>query len=875
MHTSPVNRCCSSIARDAGVGLMVLAAAISIPCTPARAQIELPQDEIIYQIMPIAWRDSNNDTQGATQTRFGDFGGLASMPSLDYLQNLGVTMIYLQPIFPSAAYHGYQHGPANQLNTRFGTEAEFLALVNAAHARGMKVILDYVAYGISHNSIYYTSAFNNPASVYDQWLAFTNSANTQYVGSTYNTWNGASVGFIHWNLANAGAVNAVTTWARHWLDPNNDGNTSDGVDGFRLDHAYANAPEGWGANIGFWQTWCSSLRSIKPGIFIFCEHGDWGNYGTEMLTPTGFDAVLTKPFEFAARDAVANETAGGLYASVAATVAATPSGKVVIAQTNDHDSDRLASVLGGSNAKQKVAAAVLMTQPFPPNIYFGDELGMRGIKGNWGSDANDIPMREPFKWSAVHAAPMTNYWILNSSAYNNRTAQNNDGRSVQEQQGVAGSVLETYRALIAARTGSVALRRGSYVPVTNTSSRVFAFVRSHADQTVLVAINLGAAQVTTSLNLSDFGVVGGSTVPMDLVTGAVRPAITTANRAAYSLTLPGYSYAIATVGLTFTPPPPDIDGRFIPADSGAANLLATQTCATNMGNNTAELNQMFLRPADDGLRLSVTGNAPTDGTALLVLLQTNAGGQNVLNTASLAPPPAGLQTISGTSLDNGFAPDHMFFLNFYNGAIYVDQVVLSASGAFKTYRGQGFTNSGQGAITGGDNPNGLLVALDNTNTLGVTASSVAGASSATTGLEMRIPYADVGLPALPQDRAGRTVRVASAIVRSNGTFGNQWLPGIPAGSGDLGLDPAMTGIAGQQFASLTLPPATTGCDSIDFNADGLLPDTLDVDDFLSVFSGGPCSTGACGDIDFNNDGLFPDTQDVDALLSVFSGGACV
>jgi hypothetical protein len=66
------------------------------------------------------------------------------------------------------------------------------------------------------------------------------------------------------------------------------------------------------------------------------------------------------------------------------------------------------------------------------------------------------------------------------------------------------------------------------------------------------------------------------------------------------------------------------------------------------------------------------------------------------------------------------------------------------------------------------------------------------------------------------------------------------------------------------------------CDSIDFNNDGLFPDTLDIDDFLSVFSGGPCSNDPlCGDIDFNNDGLFPDTLDVDSLLSVFSGGPCL
>ena len=64
------------------------------------------------------------------------------------------------------------------------------------------------------------------------------------------------------------------------------------------------------------------------------------------------------------------------------------------------------------------------------------------------------------------------------------------------------------------------------------------------------------------------------------------------------------------------------------------------------------------------------------------------------------------------------------------------------------------------------------------------------------------------------------------------------------------------------------------CDGIDFNGDGLFPDTQDIADFLLVFGGGACPTGTCGDIDFNNDGLFPDTDDIAALIRVFGGGTC-
>ncbi len=68
------------------------------------------------------------------------------------------------------------------------------------------------------------------------------------------------------------------------------------------------------------------------------------------------------------------------------------------------------------------------------------------------------------------------------------------------------------------------------------------------------------------------------------------------------------------------------------------------------------------------------------------------------------------------------------------------------------------------------------------------------------------------------------------------------------------------------------PPVT--CGDIDYNNDELFPDVADIEDFLVVFAGGPCSSGNCDTIDFNNDGLFPDTDDIAAFLRVFSGGIC-
>ncbi len=100
--------------------------------------------------------------------------------------------------------------------------------------------------------------------------------------------------------------------------------------------------------------------------------------------------------------------------------------------------------------------------------------------------------------------------------------------------------------------------------------------------------------------------------------------------------------------------------------------------------------------------------------------------------------------------------------------------------------------------------------------------------------------------------------------------GNLGLVNATWSQGDVNCDGTVT------QADVDLINGAPACDSIDFNNDSLFPDTADIDDFLSVFSGGPCSNDPnCGDIDFNNDSLFPDTLDIDSLLSVFSGGPCL
>ena len=834
--------------------LVVLLSTSTLPTVSAQPLNDRPiEDDVFYHFMPISWRDSDNDAQ-----RFGDFNGMTA--SLDYLEELGVTAVWMNPIFPSPAYHGYQHGPGDQVNNRFGTETEFLNFVDAAHQRGIKVFLDFVVYGISQDSVWFQSAANNPSSPFDTWLAFENGSNTNYLGSVYNSWNGASVGFIHWNLDNFDASDLVTSWSQHWLDPNNDGDPSDGIDGYRLDHVWAqypNGPNGWGYNIDWWIDWRNALRSVKPGVFIFAEQADWGSTGANLLP--AFDASMTKPWEFAVRDALKFENANNLYSQTQATLAALPAGKQFMGIIGDHDVDRLSSVIGTSFEKGKAAAAVLLTAPFTPMIYHGDEIGMTGVKANYGSDANDIPFREPFKWNAVAGPPMSNYWVLNNQAFNNAFSSNNDGRSVEEQSGVPGSLLEAYKQLIATRRDHIALRRGEYLPISASSSQVWSFIRHQPnEETLLIAINVGSQPQNAALNLGEFAIPNGTSSVFDIINGAGLSKLTDANKASYGVNLAGYGYRILSVNVE--PPAPDVNAltgfeiqnRFVPAD-----LIATQDNETGLGDNISELNQLFVKYESDGLRVAVTGNLATDGTGLAIAFDTVPGGQNVLDMSQLSPPPAGPNQLTSTQFDAGFAPDEIVFINTFGGNIYVDQYSLPTdTTATKIYRGNGTVNDGDGFLNGGNNPNQMQVALNNTNALGVTDSSAADAATATNGFEMKIPYDDIDLV------SGGEFKIMAFVLQSNGSVSNQVLPGLGGGVPNLGLAPNFAMLTGNQYAAVAPTTSVFG----DIDADGDV-DITDAALLANVLLGIETDANRLVASDLNNDGDL-DGRDVQAFLDV-------
>jgi hypothetical protein len=274
------------------------------------------------------------------------------------------------------------------------------------------------------------------------------------------------------------------------------------------------------------------------------------------------------------------------------------------------------------------------------------------------------------------------------------------------------------------------------------------------------------------------------------------------------------------------------DGLNIPGDF-AGHLLASQKIQTNYRDDTSplqrygegsELDQLFVHPniADGFLRIGVTGNLdtypsryPTHG--IVVFLDTKPGGDAVLDGNSGGSDTDGdrfVTLMEGTTFDDGFAPDFAVIVNAVNpghlprDTFYVDLIDLEANS--KRYVGRGLMGSGNGQLIEGNNPAGMLYAVDNRNVLGVAGANPgapdSNAASASTGIEVAIPIEYLGL--LPQQPLGIQVLLNSTWTPTRHPNGvsNQSLPAFPDFTASIptGFVVDFRSYAGNQFAATYL-----------------------------------------------------------------------
>ena len=454
---------------------------------------------IFYEVFVRSFADSDGDG-------VGDLNGL--IENLDYLNDgdpnttddLGVTGIWLMPISQSPSYHGYDVVDYYQVDDEYGTNEDFLRLMEEANARGIRVIVDLVMNHTSSQHPWFVEA-QDPASEYRDWYVW---ADNPEGPGWHETANGSYYGYF-WdgmpdiNVENEEATAAIQDVIRFWLEDM-------GADGFRLDaikhliedgRIIENTPEThqWLA-----QEFYPVVKESNPDALTVGEV--WST--TDDVVPYIGDEV-DLAFEFSMATGILDSTVSERKVNVeraqTAVIEAFPPGQYATFLAN-HDQNRTRSVLL-SDEQAKVAATLQLMSPGVPFIYYGEEIGMQGEKP-------DENIRRPMQWNAdggfSEAAPWHPYF------------EDVTERHVAGQNEDPNSLLNHYRRLIALRNAHPVLQTGGWALVETDHKSVYAFLRFDEEDAILVLVNLWRNPVEEyQLNLAQGPLLSG--VRAELIMG--------------------------------------------------------------------------------------------------------------------------------------------------------------------------------------------------------------------------------------------------------------------------------------------------------------------------------------------------------------------
>ncbi len=457
------------------------------------------RDAVFYEVFVRSFADSNGDGVGDLQGLIG---------KLDYLNDgnpktsadLGVDALWLMPVFESPSYHGYDVVDYERIDREYGTEADFKRLLEEAHRRGIRVIVDFVMNHTSSQHPWFVESASSPSSPRRDWYIWRadDPGWTQPWGGSNRTWhqnNGAYYYGIFWggmpdlNFSTPAVREEMKRLAAFWL--------SRGVDGFRLDaprHLFASGPGDLQNNQpethAFLKEFAAHARSVAPKSLLVGEN--WTEtpaiatfYGSTETVAGGDELPMN--FNFPLASAILDGVKAGDAQPIAEKIEEVqelyPAGVIDTPFLTNHDMPRLATQLGTDVARQKSAAAVLLTLPGAPFLYYGEEIGLQN-----GPGSNDEHKRTPMPWDNSERGGFSagSPWF--------DFAPGRETENVAAQTGDPDSLLTHYRNLIRARHNSAALRRGDLVlrtPAT-TNSPVLAFLRQTPEETVLVLHNLGS-----------------------------------------------------------------------------------------------------------------------------------------------------------------------------------------------------------------------------------------------------------------------------------------------------------------------------------------------------------------------------------------------
>ena len=450
-------------------------------------------DTVFYEVFVRSFYDSDGDG-------IGDLSGL--IEKLDYLNDgnpattddLGITGLWLMPITQSPSYHGYDVVDYYNVDDEYGTNEDFLRLMDEAHQRGIRVIVDLVLNHTGRDHEWF-QASRNPDSPYRDWYVWQSEDPGWRGPAGQKVWIKQPSGFyyaVFWdgmpdlNYHNPDVTAQMYDVSRFWLEEM-------GVDGFRLDaikHMIEDEriQENSNSTHAWLEAYFTFYKSVNPDAFAVGEA--WTSTG-QVLDYTGDEVDVA--FQFDLAEDILNSANAGIGSIVMKTmseiVEAFPPHQYATFLTN-HDQNRVMNQLQGDEGAAKVAASFLLTAPGTPFIYYGEEIGMSGSKP-------DEDIRRPLQWdNSGYRAGFT------SGMPWRPPAPDHDQQNIAYQLENADSLLSHYRGLIQLRNGHEALRVGDWIPVETKPARVAAFIRQTEAETLLVIINFGKREAKgTSLSL--------------------------------------------------------------------------------------------------------------------------------------------------------------------------------------------------------------------------------------------------------------------------------------------------------------------------------------------------------------------------------------
>ncbi|ABX06967.1 MAG TPA: hypothetical protein DEF47_22825 [Herpetosiphon sp.] len=537
---------------------------------------------------PEPFTDQNNpwwSTYSSTMYG-GDLNGVQD--KLDYLQDLGVTTLYLNPIFDSPSNHKYDGRNYRTVDPAFGGQQAFDDLVADAHGRGMTVVLDGVPNHVSSDSPFFdrfgrhaeVGACESTSSPYRTWFFFEPAAEPGTgvcAGDTnYRGWFGVATlpqintnhpeVMAYWFGTAGGNPNLPTNTASYWVDGTNK------ADGWRIDVV----PDVIGVNPTFFETWRDVMKAANPDAVLYSETWSEGDVRDRVLGDE-FDSTMNYRYRRAVlgflRDTRWVDNDGGQeidpllpsqFVNSFETIREDypePAYNAAMNLIDSHDTNRAVHVLnelgftGTGYDRQPVdnfvdarhrlslVAALQMTLPGAPTIYYGDEVGLTG----YGFDVprDDPYNRQPYPWT-------------DQAGYN----------SLPEWRKADTNLLATYQRLGQLRRDYSYLRTGSFdVMTANDANKVLAYGRKDENGAAIVVFNRDSQAHSIELNLAGY-------VPTGTVLTRTMPLTQTGLLPATDVTTYTFSVAPQSVGIWLTPDSVDMSAPAAPTNLQVTNQLS-------------------------------------------------------------------------------------------------------------------------------------------------------------------------------------------------------------------------------------------------------------------------------------------------------------